>query len=123
MKNNSSVLLAVIAGGAIGGVVGLLFAPYKGADTRRKIGEITAEARKVLQNRIDILEKKAIQFYLDNKGTWDIQLLSMLAEATGSSNEKLIASLEEKLAMLRRTSKQWQRKSRVIDVTAYTETN
>jgi hypothetical protein len=99
----------------------LLFAPYKGVETRRKIAEGTAEARKVLQKRIDLLEKKAIQFYIDNKGTWDIQLLSMLAEATGSSNEKLIASMEEKLAMVRRTRDQWRPKSRVIDVTPYPE--
>jgi hypothetical protein len=74
-----------------------------------------------LQKRIDLLEKRAIQFYIDNKGTWDIQLLSMLAEATGSSNEKLIASMEEKLAMVRRTRDQWRPKSRVIDVTPYPE--
>jgi gas vesicle protein len=39
MKNTSKILIALGAGVAIGGVLGILFAPDKGSETRHKIGE------------------------------------------------------------------------------------
>ncbi|HMU46559.1 MAG TPA: YtxH domain-containing protein [Chitinophagaceae bacterium] len=39
MKNTSKVLIALGAGVAIGGLLGVLFAPDKGANTRHKIAE------------------------------------------------------------------------------------
>ncbi|XVJ64764.1 MAG: YtxH domain-containing protein [Lacibacter sp.] len=39
MKNGTKILIALGAGAAIGGVVGLLFAPAKGVETRQKIAE------------------------------------------------------------------------------------
>ena len=39
MKNTSKMLIALGAGLAIGGVLGILFAPDKGANTRHKIAE------------------------------------------------------------------------------------
>ncbi|HEU5168138.1 MAG TPA: YtxH domain-containing protein [Chitinophagaceae bacterium] len=39
MKNTSKILIALGAGLAIGGVLGILFAPDKGSVTRHKIAE------------------------------------------------------------------------------------
>ena len=39
MKNTSKILIALGAGLAIGGVLGVLFAPEKGSVTRHKIAE------------------------------------------------------------------------------------
>lgn len=39
MKNTSKILIALGAGVAIGGLLGILFAPAKGEDTRKKISE------------------------------------------------------------------------------------
>lgn len=37
MKNNSKILIALASGIALGGMLGLLYAPDKGTDTRKKI--------------------------------------------------------------------------------------
>lgn len=39
MKNTSKILIALGAGLAIGGVLGILFAPDKGSVTRHKVAE------------------------------------------------------------------------------------
>jgi gas vesicle protein len=39
MNNNSKILLGFIAGAAIGGALGILMAPDKGSETRRRIVE------------------------------------------------------------------------------------
>jgi gas vesicle protein len=39
MKNTSKILIALGAGLAIGGLLGVLFAPGKGSETRKKISE------------------------------------------------------------------------------------
>jgi gas vesicle protein len=48
MKNSSKILIALGAGFAIGGILGILFAPDKGSVTRHKI----AESPQLLANKI-----------------------------------------------------------------------
>jgi gas vesicle protein len=43
MNNSSRILLGFIAGAAIGGALGILLAPDKGSETRRKIAEKGSE--------------------------------------------------------------------------------
>jgi gas vesicle protein len=49
----TKALLAVVAGVAAGAVLGLLFAPNKGSDTRRKIAKKSDDLANELSNRID----------------------------------------------------------------------
>ncbi len=55
--SNSKALLGFLAGAAVGAIAGILFAPDKGSDTRKKISTKTNEAsdslKKSLNNFID----------------------------------------------------------------------
>ncbi|MGN6438924.1 MAG: YtxH domain-containing protein [Agriterribacter sp.] len=50
MKADSKVLLGLLAGAAIGAIAGILFAPDKGSETRKKIAKNTADMGDQLKN-------------------------------------------------------------------------
>jgi gas vesicle protein len=58
MNNNSKILLGFIAGAAIGGALGILLAPDKGSETRRKIVEKGNEVGDSLSSFGDTVKDK-----------------------------------------------------------------
>jgi gas vesicle protein len=50
--NNSKVLLGFLAGAFAGSILGVLFAPDKGAETRRKISEKTEDMSNALKEKV-----------------------------------------------------------------------
>jgi gas vesicle protein len=62
--NNVKIVLgALLAGAAIGGTLGILFAPAKGSDTRKKISKKGEEMKDDLQSKYEelIAETKVIK--------------------------------------------------------------
>ena len=59
--SSSKVLLGFVAGAAVGALAGILFAPEKGSDTRRKIsnksGDITDSVKNSVKDFIDGVKK------------------------------------------------------------------
>ena len=54
MNNTSKVVVALAAGVAVGAVLGILFAPAKGEETRKKMGD---EGKKNHTNAVRLLNK------------------------------------------------------------------
>ena len=50
--SNSKTLLGFLAGAAVGSILGILFAPDKGTETRRKIGETSGDLTDSLKKQI-----------------------------------------------------------------------
>ncbi len=48
--SNSKTLLGIVAGAAIGALAGILFAPDKGSETRKKISENTGDLADSVKN-------------------------------------------------------------------------
>lgn len=55
MNSGSKVLLGVMAGAAAGAILGVLFAPDKGVDTRRKLGEGSKDIANNLKDKFSEL--------------------------------------------------------------------
>lgn len=58
MKNTSKVLIALGAGVAIGGVLGILFAPDKGVETRHKIAENGKKLKEKFGQKVKLGKEK-----------------------------------------------------------------
>ena len=58
MTNTSKILIALGAGLAVGGIVGVLFAPDKGSVTRRKIANAPKEFADKIKGKIKIGKEK-----------------------------------------------------------------
>lgn len=58
MTNTSKILIAMGAGLAIGGVLGVLFAPDKGSVTRKKIADAPKDLVDKIKGRIKIGKEK-----------------------------------------------------------------
>jgi gas vesicle protein len=49
----SQVVTGVLAGAAVGALIGVLFAPDKGSNTRKKITQKTSDYKQGLKNQVD----------------------------------------------------------------------
>jgi gas vesicle protein len=58
MKNSAKVLVALAAGAAIGGVLGILFAPDKGSATREKISDKAKDVTDSIKDYVAVSKDK-----------------------------------------------------------------
>jgi gas vesicle protein len=53
-NTSAKVIVALLAGAAIGGALGILFAPAKGSETRKKISGETDDLTKLLTDKFNL---------------------------------------------------------------------
>ncbi len=105
MSNNSgNIVLAALVGAAVGVGIGVLIAPDSGANTRKKLKERMHASKEEWLEKWNALTEKA------GGKTEDLLagLNDLLDEWTSDNKEdsdELIALLEQKLELLKRSSK------------------
>ncbi len=62
MNSNSKVLLALLGGVAVGAVIGLLFAPDKGSETRKKVADAAKDFSEKAKEKVKEGMKMASDF-------------------------------------------------------------
>ncbi|MEM1001583.1 MAG: YtxH domain-containing protein [Bacteroidota bacterium] len=108
MSQNSNTLIGILAGSAIGALIGVLFAPEKGSVTREKLKAEALSAKESMEDRITELETKVKETVANEKASLDEKMDSIISDASYKA-EDLITALEEKLKSLKEKNKQFQK--------------
>ena len=72
MKNSSKILIALGTGMAIGGIFGLLFAPDKGSETRKKIADAGNKISEKIKEKIEMGKEKISDLRGDRREKADL---------------------------------------------------
>lgn len=107
MSNNGNTFLGLLAGGAIGVVLGILFAPDKGINTRQRVLDEAVLAKEKLSETAHELKDKIESEASSQKDSLEGQLDAILTNASFKADD-IISSLEKKLALLKERNKMFQ---------------
>ena len=104
MSKIANTLLGLAAGSAVGVGLGILFAPDKGKNTRKKIKNSVSDKVDELKEQLESLTKNLRQKSLEIKGSLEEKVDNLLSESNYKS-EDLISLLEKKLASMKKEVK------------------
>lgn len=107
MSNRSSTILGILAGTAIGAVAGILFAPDKGSNTRRKLVEQTNAAADTMAERVAHLKDQIVDTVAMGKMKLEDKVESIITDASYKTDD-IITTLEGKLKKLKVKNKELQ---------------
>ena len=110
MGNTTNTIAGIIAGSAIGAALGILFAPDKGENTRKKIAEKAVAAKDNLEETAIDLRDRAATTIASKSDTLENKMNHIVSDASYKT-EEVITTLEKKLAELKLKNKKLQKTS------------
>lgn len=100
-KNSNNALMAFLAGAAVGAILGVLYAPDKGSNTREKLAFRLDKYKKILEEYLDgIVAGKESSLTSEAKS----QGQKVVSEAKGKA-ERLLEDVDELLEQIRGNQK------------------
>ncbi|MDR6299790.1 YtxH domain-containing protein [Mesonia maritima] len=115
MANTGNTILALLTGAAIGAGIGLLYAPDKGENTRKKLNKEASKAKGRLDKQVkettSNLNKSAQKAKLD----FEKKLDSTLSSASYKADDILVA-MEGKLEELRKKNAKFHAEAKKEEV-------
>ncbi|MBP2830710.1 YtxH domain-containing protein [Aquimarina sp. U1-2] len=108
MSDSSNTFLGILAGTAVGATLGILFAPDKGINTRRRLAEEAQATKDNLAREASHLQHKIVDTVSSQKQTLDTKIESLVSDASYKADD-VITSLEKKLRELKAKNKKLQK--------------
>ena len=108
MGDNGNTFLGLIAGTAIGAVLGILFAPDTGVNTRQKLTDEALLAKDMLEAKVQELKDQVETTTTNKKQNLEEQVESIVSNASFKA-EDIITALEQKLKDLKEKNKKLQK--------------
>jgi gas vesicle protein len=108
MGKESSTLLGILAGTALGATLGILFAPDKGSNTRQLIADQAQSAKEKMQEGALHMRDKVAETVSSKKETLDQQVNNIVSDVSHKT-EDVITALENKLSELKAKNKKYQK--------------
>ena len=108
MAKSGSTFLALLTGAAIGAGLGMLYAPDRGEETRRKLGENARRTQDDLNRRYKETSSNLSQKAKKAKSDFEVRLEETLSSASYKADE-ILTSLEAKLEELRKQNAKFQK--------------
>lgn len=107
MSNSSNTILGILAGTAIGAIAGILFAPDKGVNTRRKLVDQTHSMADDVAARAVHMKDQVVGTIAAGKMKLEDRVESLVADASYKT-EDIINTLEDKLKKLKAKNRELQ---------------
>jgi gas vesicle protein len=100
-KNSNNALMAFLAGAAVGAILGVLYAPDKGSNTREKLAFRLDKYKKILEEYLDgLVTGKESSLTSEAKS----QGQKVVSEAKGKA-ERLLEDVDDLLEQIRGSQK------------------
>lgn len=100
MSRAGNTLVAILAGAAVGAVAGILLAPERGVETRKRISKGFQEGKDEVSCKIEELKNQIKGLLSSKKETLESSIDSIVADSTEKA-EEVITRLEDKIAQLK----------------------
>src|SRR5690606_33549048 len=100
MSKTGNTLVAILAGAAVGAVAGILMAPEKGEENRKRIGKGFKNGTNELNKKFDDLKSQVKSTLNSNKKDFKSTINALVDNAEDKS-EDIINALENKLKDLK----------------------
>lgn len=107
-KDSGSIMLALLTGAAIGAGVGILYAPDKGDNTRKKISKQAKKTRDDISTRISHATEELTKTAEAKKLDFETKLEKTVSDMSYKADD-IILGLEKKLEDLRKKNAQLQK--------------